>query len=64
MGQILALLIDITEIAIKLGISTQTISKIKKKLNYDQLLSAKRVERCDKQWKTTPRLGKNNTNVS
>lgn len=63
MGQILALLIDITEIAIKLGISTQTISKIKKKLNYDQLLSAKRVERCDKQWKTT-RLDKNNTNVS
>ena len=43
------------EIAAKLGVSTQTVSNIKKKLKYGHSLSSNRVGKCGKKRKTTPR---------
>lgn len=59
-GQISVLLSETTlkqkEIAKKLKVSTQTVSNIKKKLEYGQSLASNRVGKCGRPKKTTPRM--------
>lgn len=59
LGQIQVLLSDTPlkqrEIARKLGVSTQTISVIKKKIDSGVDLASKRVAKCGRKRKTTPR---------
>lgn len=52
------------EIARKLGVSTQTVSVIKKKIDSGVNLASKRVGKCGRKRKTTPRTDRQIVNMA